>query len=141
MMKGRFKLKHPEKYKGNPTKVIFRSSWEMKKMMEFDHDPNIEWWCSEEISIPYFDKSRGHNGRYWPDFLVKYKEKAPILIEIKPYVQTQPPVNSGKKQRFIKEALTYAKNISKWQEAKRWCEARGYSFQILTERELGLRSI
>ena len=29
-MKGRYKPINPSKYKGNPTNIIYRSSWELK---------------------------------------------------------------------------------------------------------------
>ena len=38
---------------GNPTNIIYRSSWELRVMNYFDRNPNILQWASEEFSIPY----------------------------------------------------------------------------------------
>jgi TnsA endonuclease N terminal len=136
---GKFKCKHPEKYKGNPTKIFYRSSWELKYMLKLDHDENVEWWQSEEIMIPYHDRSRGHGGHYYPDFLVKFKDKKrPVMYEIKPLAQTMPPKNNGNQKRFVKEALAFAKNVSKWEAAREWCKLRGYDFEVVTEIRLGI---
>ena len=51
--KGRFKPKHYKKYKGDPTKVIYRSMWELRFMKYCDKNPSILEWSSEEIIIPY----------------------------------------------------------------------------------------
>ncbi len=137
--KGYFKPSQPQKYKGNSTNIIWRSSWEFKFMVDLDRDANVEWWQSEEIFIPYHDKSRGRLGHYYPDFLVKYKNSdTPVLVEIKPLKETLPPVPSNNKKKLIKEALTYAKNTSKWEAAERYCKQRGWKFLKLTEIELGL---
>ena len=42
-VKGIFKPRNPQKYKGNPTNIIYRSSWELKMMSHFDGHPNIIW--------------------------------------------------------------------------------------------------
>lgn len=138
MIKGKFRPKNPDKYKGNPLNIIYRSSWELAFLRELDVDENVEYYQSEEFSIPYFDRSRGHMGRYYPDFLVKYKNGTVHVIEIKPSYQCKPPKRGKSEKTFIKEALTYAKNASKWESAKRWCEQRGYQFRIMTEEHLGI---
>ena len=51
--KGKYQPRFPSKYKGNPTKIIFRSLWERKFMRYCDFSNNILEWASEEISIPY----------------------------------------------------------------------------------------
>jgi hypothetical protein len=61
------------------------------------------------------------------------------LIEVKPYHQTQEPKKQQRKtKRYINEVKTYGINIYKWKAAKEYCADRGWTFQILTERELGL---
>ena len=51
--KGRFKPKEYKKYKGDPTKVVYRSMWELRFMKYCDSNPSILEWSSEEIVIPY----------------------------------------------------------------------------------------
>jgi len=133
-MQGRFKPKFPEKYKGNPTNIIYRSSWEFSLMHRFDSDPNVEFWQSEEIKIPYADPTRNHHGIYHPDFLVKYKEPNHLeMIEVKPKAQTKAPRGTPTNKRYIKEALTFARNTAKWEAARRFCAKRGIEFRIITE--------
>ena len=70
--KGRFKPKQYKKYKGDPTKVVYRSMWELRFMKYCDKNPYILEWSSEEVIIPY----RGLDGkihRYFPDFKIKYR--------------------------------------------------------------------
>jgi len=106
-------------------------------MYRFDKDSNVEWWQSEEVKIPYNDPTRGHYGVYHPDFIVKYKEPAHIeMIEVKPKAQTMMPRGKPSNKKYIREALTFAKNNAKWEAAKRYCAKRGIEFKILTEEQL-----
>ena len=50
--KGKFRPSNPNKYKGDPTKVIYRSLWELKFMRWCDGNVNILKWSSEEVVIP-----------------------------------------------------------------------------------------
>jgi len=34
--------------------------------------------------------------------------------------------------------MTYAKNVSKWEYATKYCKDRGIEFKIITEVELGI---
>ena len=44
--KGLFKPKNPKKYKGDPTNIIYRSSWEKQMMIYFDNNEHIVEWQS-----------------------------------------------------------------------------------------------
>jgi hypothetical protein len=148
-MKGMFKVKNPGKYKGDPTKVTYRSSWEFKCMMSFDHDPNVIAWNSECIAIAYLSPLDNRVHRYFPDFWVKENVNGRIvekIIEVKPFFETQkpkmPPKNPNakggraKNTRYIKEAMTYGVNMAKWAAAQKYCDYRGIQFVKLTENEL-----
>jgi hypothetical protein len=50
---GYFKPTNPQKYRGNPTNIVYRSLWERKFMVFCDNNPSILQWGSEEIIIPY----------------------------------------------------------------------------------------
>ena len=139
-VRGRFKPKNPEKYRGDVTQIVFRSSWEIKVMRRLDEDPNVVEWSSECVVIPYKDKSTGRMRRYFPDFYVRRRDEKCLIVEVKPAKESVPPVREGKsEQRFLKECLTYAKNQSKWEAAREWCGRRGWEFLVITERELGIR--
>lgn len=144
---GYFRPKNPNKYRGDPRNIIYRSRWESLVMSRFDLDNNVIWWQSEEIAIPYKSPVDGKWHRYFPDFLARMKTidgtLKTVLIEVKPYVQTQPPVlkegATKKSPRYIREVLTYGVNSAKWKAAMNYCKDRNYEFMILTEKELGLK--
>ena len=136
-MKGKFRPNHPEKYKGDPTNILYRSSWELKVMSNLDKADNVETWSSEELSIPYISPLDGKRHRYFVDFVVKYKDGKTVLIEVKPDKQTRPPeVQTKKSKKYIKEVMTWAINSAKWVYAQKYCEKNGYEWKILTEKEL-----
>ena len=139
--KGFFKPVNPSKYRGDPTNVIYRSSWELRCMKYFDHNPNIVEWASEETFVPYKNPVDGKWHRYFPDFIIKARQPngqtQTIMIEVKPYKQTQSPtVQKRKTKRYINEVKTFAINTYKWEAAKSFCDDRKWKFQILTEKEL-----
>jgi hypothetical protein len=39
---------------------------------------------------------------------------------------------------MVYETARFAQNQAKWDAAKKWCDKHGYSFLILTEKELGI---
>lgn len=142
--KGKYKIKNPEKYKGDPTNIIWRSLWERKYMKYLDGNPNILEWSSEEFFIWYKSPIDNRQHRYFPDFFVKEKYSdgsiKKYLVEIKPKKQTAPPTKPQRQtKKYISEVYEYAKNQSKWEAAKEWCDDRGYEFVILTETELGIK--
>jgi len=140
--KGIFKPKNPTKYNGDASNIIYRSSWELRVMKYFDDNPNVIWWASEELSIPYKSPVDNRMHKYYPDFVAKLKVKTglikTVMIEVKPNAQTKMPVQKRKTKRFIQEAMTYAVNQEKWRAADLFCKEHGWQFQILTENELGL---
>lgn len=145
--KGFFKPRNPQKYKGDPTQIIYRSSWELKLMGYLDAHPDVLQWASEELAIPYKSPVDNRIHRYFPDFIVKQRNQAGVvetlLIEVKPFVQTQPPpAHTGKKKptkRYITEVMTWGVNNAKWKAAQEYCKDRQWKFMIMTEHELGIK--
>jgi hypothetical protein len=141
---GKFSPKNYSKYKGNPTKIEYRSSWELKFMNYCDMNSSILEWSSEEIIIPYFCPVQNKYRRYFVDFYIKVVEKTgdikKYLIEIKPKYQLSVPNQNPKKKtkRWITENTTYATNQAKWKAAKEYCEDRLMEFKILTEDDLNV---
>ena len=142
-MKGLFSPKNPQKYKGNPTEIVYRSSWELKLMNKLDTNPNVISWGSETIIIPYRSPLDNKIHRYYVDFIVtkinKDGKKETVLIEVKPKSQTQQP-KKGKKitKKFISESKAWVVNQAKWKACEDFCKNRNWSFQIFTEKELGI---
>jgi hypothetical protein len=141
---GYFKPKNPQKYKGDPTNIVYRSSWELKLMTYLDLHKDIVTWGSEELFIPYRSPIDNKIHRYFPDFIVtkinKEGKKETALIEVKPAAQTKPPKKQEKVTRkYITEVTTWGINEAKWKAADEYCKDRGWSFHIFTERELGIK--
>jgi|TARA_R100000988_G_scaffold99658_1_gene69158 hypothetical protein len=141
--KGKFTPRDPKKYMGNPTNIIYRSSWELRVMNYFDRNPNILQWASEEFSIPYISPIDGRRHRYYPDFMIKSREKdgriSTRVIEVKPKKQCQPPKKRSKiTKAYLSEVKAWGINSAKWNAAKEFCADRKWDFVILTEQELGL---
>jgi hypothetical protein len=142
-LQGVYKIKNPDKYAGNPTNVIFRSSYELKFMNWVDANSSVVKWSSEETIIPYVCPTDNRAHRYFVDFKIQIKGKDGIvqtyLVEIKPASQTVPPKPRAKNnKRFLIEAGTYLKNRAKFEAAERYCKDRNWKFIILTEHHLGL---
>lgn len=140
MAEGKFKPRHPEKYKGNSERIFWRSRWEMKFMMYLDASPDVVQWSSEEIIIPYESPLDRKWHRYFPDFWVRLKNGETYIAEVKPLYQTVPPVKKGKRitKGFLNEVNTYAVNYKKWEAARAYCAKKGWEFKILTEVELNI---
>lgn len=143
-LKGKFRPKNPDKYKGNPGEIYYRSSWEMKFMHYCDLREDIQSWQSEEKAVWYYDPVTKKKRRYFPDFIVNYKRKDGIImtemIEVKPAKQvTGPPKNPKRKTKaWVNAVHTYITNRAKWAAAEEYCENRGWNFRIITEKELGI---
>jgi hypothetical protein len=140
--KGWFRPKNPKKYKGDAANVVYRSNWELRVMKHFDEDPNILWWASEELVIPYRSPIDQRMHRYFPDFIARVRQKTgkekTIVIEIKPEKQTKKPIQKRQTRRFLEEAATYAINQEKWRAADIFCQKEGWDFMVLTEKDLGI---
>lgn len=89
--------------------------------------------------------------RYFPDVVLN-KRVGPdkyetVMIEIKPKSQTRPPDISKKNntptgrmsRRYINEVKTYGINEAKWVAARKYCDSRGWKFEIMTETHLGIK--
>ena len=142
--KRRFVPLFPEKYAGDPTCIIMRSSWETRFAGWCDKNPAVIKWTSEETVIPYRCPTDDKIHRYFVDFQIQIRQTSghlkTYLIEVKPEKQTQPPVYPGRRtQRYITESVTYIKNQAKWKAATEYAKDRGWEFKIITENELGLK--
>jgi len=143
--KGKFKPKNYRKYKGDPTKITYRSLLERRFMVYCDLNDNVLEWASEEVVVPYVSPLDNRYHRYFVDFWMKYKDKdeqiKTVLIEIKPHSQTQPPKRKdtpkGKPtRRFLNEVATWGVNQAKWKAAIEYAHDRKWEFKIITEKQL-----
>lgn len=135
--KGKYKIKNPDKYAGNPNTVVFRSLWERNTFRWCEANPKVKLWNSEEIVVPYKSTVDKRLHRYYVDLLIQMDNKETYLVEIKPKSQTQPPKKRSRKtKRYINEQLDYIKNQDKWEAADAFAKHKGWKFQVWTEETL-----
>lgn len=135
--KGKYKIKNPDKYIGNPSKVVFRSLWERNAFRWCEANPKVKLWNSEEVVVPYKYQVDNKLHRYYVDLLIQMDNKETYLIEIKPKAQTQPPKKRSRKtKKYVNEQLTYIKNQDKWEAADQFAKHKGWKFQVWTEETL-----
>lgn len=138
---GFFKPRHPEKYKGDPTNIVYRSGWEKRVMDWCDTNKNVLLWSSEEIVIPYKSPIDNRIHRYFVDFYVEALnsngDKQIYLLEVKPKQQTLEPKKQNRKtKRYISEVYTWGVNQAKWKAAEEYCKDKGWTFRLITETDL-----
>ena len=135
---GIFVPKNQDKFIGS--KAVYRSGLELKFFRFCDDNPNVLEWGSENIIVPYISPLDNRAHRYYVDNYIAIKEGTQVvkyLVEIKPSKQTKPPTTKyRKRQHLIYEQKQYVINQAKWKAAKEFCKKKGFTFIILTEKEL-----
>ena len=119
--RGRYIPTYPKKYKGDPSKIIYRSLWERKFMVYCDRNEKILEWGSEEFFVPYRSPLDGKIHRYFPDFYVKVKTPKGTkkwVVEVKPKSQTSIK-DAGKSMAKKKQAVI---NMAKWEAANAYAK-------------------
>ena len=148
---GFYKIFNTDKYMGDPTKCIYRSSWEFKFMLYLDRTDKILRWGSENITIPYQDE-KGKWHRYYPDFYYEISiggnphNFTRVVAEIKPKKETIYPKTPKKQttkafESYEYQLKTYQKNLYKWTKAITWCERNQMKFVIIHEDHLKANNI
>lgn len=112
-------------------KIIYRSSYEKKFVAWLENNPEVKYWGSECLRIPYFYPKDGKTHSYYPDYVVQMQDNTLMVIEIKPSSQTTKPVNEN---TWVGEA--YYKNMCKWKATMEFCKNKGYKFKIITEKTI-----
>jgi len=143
--KGKFKPQNYQKYKGDPTNIIYRSLLERRFMIYCDTNTSVLEWSSEEVVVPYVSPIDNRYHRYFVDFWMRYRDREGILksvlIEIKPAIQTQPPKRKDTPigrptRRFLNEVKTWGVNQAKWKAATEYAKDRNWEFKIITDKDL-----
>ena len=141
---GKFKPKNPQKYGGDPTNIVYRSSYELKFMQYCDLTEDVISYQSEEFFIPYRSPIDDRIHRYFPDFFIKYKDRGgnirKAIIEVKPEKDLKMPDQNPKRRTksWVYSVKTYAVNQAKFSAAREFCADRGWEFKIFTEEDLGI---
>ena len=140
--KGKYTLENPDKYVGDKSNIIWRSTWERTAFKWCDRNDNIIKWNSEEIVVKYISPVDNKFHRYYVDLFVEFKNGKRLLIEIKPSSQVfQPVLTKGKHQKTILyEHQTFVVNSAKWKSAREYAKTINAEFVIFDEtviRQLG----
>ena len=138
---GKFSPKNTNKYLGDPTNIWYRSLWERRVMAHLDENPSVIGWSNEEIIIPYLSPVDNKWHRYFPDFMVKIKNKEGVtesmILEVKPASQSAPPQKKSKVTKsYIREVMTWGVNEAKWNAAVEYCKDRNWTFRVITENDI-----
>jgi len=132
---GFYTPKNPQKYIGKHSPK-YRSGWELTFMTFCDTHNNVLYWASEALRIPYKHPLTGKPTIYVPDFFVVYEnkfgKKVAEVVEIKP--QKQSIIES--KAATAKDRMIVAINHAKWAAAMGYCKSQGYTFRVITEKDL-----
>ena len=148
---GFYHLQNPNKYIGNPTKIIFRSSWEYAFCTFLDMNEKILRWSCEQPVITYQDlRNKVH--RYFPDFYYEIlKNDDPhdfkkVIVELKPKSELYPPkrpLNETAKslENYEYAVRTHVKNKLKWNAAIDYAGKNGAEFIIITVDHLKQRGL
>lgn len=141
--KGKYRIKKPEKYMGDPKNVTYRSLWERQAFRWCEDRDDIVGWSSEETVVPYVCPTDKRAHRYFIDLKIKFKNGRTVLVEIKPKSQTKPPKKPSRQtKKYLNEVMAYIKNEAKWKAANKFAKDRGYHFEIWTEdtlKQLGMK--
>jgi hypothetical protein len=143
---GYFSPANPEKYMGDITKIIYRSSWEKKFMTMCDSSHLVINWSSEPVAINYISPLDQKVHRYFVDFFCSVKtnndDVKKYLIEIKPKKQTvfeaKNPKTFKTKERYMEHLKTVVINKAKWAAASEYASNLGYEFKVWTEENLNM---
>jgi len=142
---GKFKPKNPDKYGGDPTNIVFRSSYELKMFEYCDLTESVKSWGSEEKFIVYLDPVSGKYKRYFPDIFMKYIDAEgklkKLVVEIKPKKDLIEPEKNPKRKTksWVYQVQMWARNQAKWSAAKEWCKHNDHEFRIFSEYQLGIK--
>jgi hypothetical protein len=160
---GYYKVQNREKYVGDPSLVIYRSSWEYTFCRWCDYSPSILRWSSEPLRVPYYDrvskleevKRQGldpnnpknwvikyYNTDYWIEVSQGDGSSKKMFVEIKPASKLKKPIPPGEGaslkeiRRFNMLAKEYLINEAKFAALKAWAEKNGSQFWVFTEETL-----
>jgi TnsA endonuclease N terminal/TnsA endonuclease C terminal len=101
----------------------FESLLEADHLLLLDHDPSVRKYDVQPVVIPVVGVPRG----YVPDALVEFRPDEDGVI-------------ANPELREVKSTLDLEKNATKYapkfEAAQAYCEQRGWSFKIITEKDI-----
>lgn len=96
----------------------YRSGWELTTALHLDSDDSVVSYEYEPIAIEYVSNVRsGKIRKYYPDFLVRYKDGKVVLVEVK-------RVNQLNNITVLKKAKA----------AEQWCKKNKVKYEFWTDK-------
>jgi hypothetical protein len=142
---GYFTPINPEKYSGDCSEIIFRSSWELKFFQFCDNTESVVLWGSESTSIKYWNPILKKEATYWVDCYMATKTPdgsiIKWLIEVKPNKYLNPPeepkrLTEKATLNYARHAKAYVINDAKFKAAQVYAKKNNMRFGIITENFL-----
>ena len=138
---GYYKLENPDKYTGDPTQIIYRSSYEYKFCRYCDFTKEVINWASEPFSVKYFDPVKKKQREYHIDFFIKVAKGGTMLnylVEVKPKDKLTMPVLESRAtlkrlKQYNQEMEEFIVTKAKKEAAEAYAHAMGYKYIIVTE--------
>lgn len=139
---GYYQLSNPAKYIGDPTKIIYRSSWEHRFCRYCDLTPDVTKWSSEPVGIKYISPLDNRQHVYYVDFYMRTEKDGAVkeyLAEVKPKASLEKPVLEGSKhttkklENYNYALKTWLTNRAKFAAAKIFAAHNGHEFIVVTE--------
>lgn len=146
---GKFKPKNPWKYKGDLSKIIYRSKLELDFMKKLDNDIKVKAWVSEppKYMVRYLSPKDGKYHRYFIDFYVEKEVNGSIqkfLVEVKPSSHVKKPVppkpsldivvNRKRQARYRAKKLAHAIIHAKRKACQEMATKNHMKFIFITEK-------
>jgi len=136
---GYFYPKNPDKYMGDLTKIIYRSSWERSFLNFCDLSSDVLKYEIEPFSIKYLNPLTKRIHKYFIDFYVEFQSPDGIekwLVEIKPIKHTQKPKRPKRQtakslKNFISAYKRYQMNMAKFKAATEFANLNGLKFDVV----------
>ena len=138
---GSFTPRNPNKYKGDLSKIYFRSGWELKFLQWCDDTQSIISYASECVKVPYIHPLDNRPHEYYIDFYIDMKlsdgTTQKWLIEVKPEKYTKLPKEPKKKtaksmKNYRVHYQTSLINIEKFKSAKYYSKQMGAIFGVIS---------
>jgi hypothetical protein len=141
---GYYKPVNPDKYVGDLSKIIYRSSWEYRFMRYCDLTPAVQKWSSEPRAIKYYSPIDQKMHDYYVDFYLrvdKHGKMQDFLAEVKPNKALSKPILENRAtmkrlQEYNEQLRTWIINKAKFEAAKAFADSIGYKFVLVTEEFL-----
>lgn len=100
-------------------KIWFDSTYELRRMKQYDNDKNIVSWDRCKIKIPYLD-SLGKQHYYHPDFIIYKNDEIKIIEEVK--------------------GILDENDLIKITIAKKWCKNNNFEYRVINFNDIMLQN-